>query len=1799
MKRYLSFLLVLFSLSCFASSPGDLNTAFGSNGIAYRAGTGQGSSYALQGYCVAVQSDGKIVLAGEGTSGFNMIRFTTAGVLDTTFGTAGIVQMTLIAHASAIIIQPAVGSTPEKIIVVGYTNNNLYSIGRFNLNGTVDTTFSPNGVYAHGYVVVQFGQLYGVVLQPDGQIVVAGYNPGNNNQTVLARYSSTGVLDTTFNTGSINTTLNSKTKAIALQADGKFILVGESPGHAMVVTRFTTSGTIDTTFGINGSRSTMLNSTAIGATSVVLDEDGNIVVGATGVLNGDFHSYIVRFTSSGALDTSYNSPSGYVSYLTPSANASYCNGVAILADGSYLAAGYSAFGQVSGSLLLVCTTKNGIFNSAFGTNGIVTTSVPNTIYLPYNTFAQGNGVTTLPNGDILVVAYVNYYYTSVFNGSQGMDVAYYIGLPPVPSLFDETFGTQGVATTYADGASSPTAEQQVMAVRQLTGDGGKLMSIISDGINSWTVRVDSNGTNDVTYGSGQGIAIEQLVGNETVTQMQLGNDNSLMVIGMHETAGGYVKRVLADGSMDPYFGGFGTDPLGSVYDILTYGAYGVAQLSNGNVIVVGADAARTITPTGSAVMLYAAGTIDTRFAENGLYLNGSSIASVSVDANNNLYFAVGYLDGSTKKVRLVKMNQFGVLDSSFGTGGIVDNVISNIDNYVNIRLALDADDNIVVAASWGETTGKVALIRYTPEGVIDTTFHSGTQLNVTFPVNTTVDLTRLMTLSDGKITISGYQDGGVTVANNQWFIAQVLNDGTLDIDFNSSGDIPGIFTFQVSSDQIAVRNYDAIMQQDGKIVFAGSQSPASNQQIPYLVRILDETDVQPVPQYPAVEPATSLFDDSFGTDGAAIIYANGASSPTAQQQVMAVRQLNDLNLMTVVSDGTNSWSVRVNQNGTNDSTYGAGQGIAIAQVTGNEVVSQLQLTDDSLMIVGTHDGQGGYLKRVLPNGSMDPLFGGSDDYPVGTFYGFMTEAYGVAQLTNGSMVVVGNTAGVGTVAMISLLGAIQPIFSEDGFYSNGNNIASVSVDIYNNLYFAVGYLDGSTKKVRIIKMSAEGVLDSSFGTGGIVNNVISNIDNYVNIRLALDAENNIVVAASWGDTAGKVGVVRYTPAGVLDTTFNSGAQFDIEFIYSAPVFLTTLLTLTNGKITVSGYQNDEDVASAEYVDGVLAADQWFIAQLTNGGGYDLDFNADSATPGLYEFQVNTTVEQLARRNYDAIMQSDGKIVCAGSESPAVDEETPLLVRILDETDVQSVPQYPGIIYELPSPIVENYGIDGIAQTNTIANLVAGGNQVVPGANGSYVGGRTSNSRLVVAALTETGVVNSAFGSTGVATSAVIDHLAQYGSIAIDSEGRILVGAFSSYGKLIAARFTSAGVADITFGTGGVAQTDVITNLTQGGFIAVDSENRVIVGGMSSDSKLVATRFTTGGVVDTTFGSYRNGVVHYGIVKSAAITNLIQGGTVAVDSSDNVFIGGYSSNEFLVIAKFTVDGMVSEFFGTDGIAQTATIADLAAVGSMVIDPLSRPVIGGSTYAESLTVARFTTAGVADTTFADAGVVVTPLISNLRSGGFVAVDNLNRILVSGFASILGDNSMIVARLKPNGILDNSFVIGGIATTGVIADLNQGGFIGVDPYDNIFLGGMNSVSGANSLMNVKLYSGDPIIVPDVQSVPTSLYIALNYGNQIPIFRAMILVDYYLARIENAETQAAVRASVDAILDAYIALYSDKPGVYLILDLFKINFALELAQANLDNEFPDFADEVDAFFTSFNARIEILVQLNPQLNS
>jgi uncharacterized delta-60 repeat protein len=286
---------------------GDLDTTFDGDGkVTTDFGVNSGRAFS-----VAIQSDGKIVVAGGSNSDFALARYNSNGSLDTTFDGDGVVTTDFGNSDTAFSV--AIQSD-GKIVVAGFSfngRNGDFALARYNSDGGVDYSFGSGGKVATDFSG-DYDGAFSVAIQRDGKIVVAGGSDHNGSirlhDFALARYDSNGILDPTFGSGGKVTTdfggNDEGAKSVAIQSDGKIVVAGHSgnvgSNNYFALTRYESNGSLDTTFDGDGKVTTDFGSGFDRAYGVAIQSDGKIVVAGFSAdsINEDFA--LARFNVSEA-----------------------------------------------------------------------------------------------------------------------------------------------------------------------------------------------------------------------------------------------------------------------------------------------------------------------------------------------------------------------------------------------------------------------------------------------------------------------------------------------------------------------------------------------------------------------------------------------------------------------------------------------------------------------------------------------------------------------------------------------------------------------------------------------------------------------------------------------------------------------------------------------------------------------------------------------------------------------------------------------------------------------------------------------------------------------------------------------------------------------------------------------------------------------------------------------------------------------------------------------------------------------------------------------------------------------------------------------------------------------------------------------------------------------------------------------------------------------------------------------------------------------------------------------------------
>lgn len=370
-----------------------------------------------RGSAVALQSDGRIVVANALFGAARLTRYLANGSLDATFGAGGHVDVPLEGGINDVlnklIVQPDGMILASGISLSHVSHSDDFVVLRFNSDGTPDAGFGSNGRVLTDFGVQGQDRARDMVLQPDGKIVLVGaeaHATGGvyaESNFAAARYNADGTLDSGFGTGGLavsklaNYALNGT--AAVLQPDGTLVIAGQARPNSgsfqdTALTRLLLNGSVDTTFGASGLfRANLSPGNDDFATDALLMPDGTVVVSLFAGSNGSRDFTLARFTAAGALDLSFNG-TGYRSTSLGAAN-DIARHLALDANGKIIAAGDTSetIYQNGGDLVVARFNVDGSIDATFGNDGAVKAN-----FYGGDDSADG-GVAVQPDGNIVAV----------------------------------------------------------------------------------------------------------------------------------------------------------------------------------------------------------------------------------------------------------------------------------------------------------------------------------------------------------------------------------------------------------------------------------------------------------------------------------------------------------------------------------------------------------------------------------------------------------------------------------------------------------------------------------------------------------------------------------------------------------------------------------------------------------------------------------------------------------------------------------------------------------------------------------------------------------------------------------------------------------------------------------------------------------------------------------------------------------------------------------------------------------------------------------------------------------------------------------------------------------------------------------------------------------------------------------------------------------------------------------------------------------------------------------------------------
>ncbi len=797
-----------------------------------------------------------------------------------------------------------------------------------------------------------------VLVPPDGSLYVLAQLA---YESLISKRSTSGVPDVTYGNNGFSSPIPFKALQAVLQSDNKIVVTGlykKNNTTLFGIARLTTAGILDTSFNGSGLQTTNFGSDDNQAIAITIDKNDKIIVAGFASTNEHFDFAIARYNKDGSLDKAFSEDGLQTTNFGNTDD--FCQSIIVQADGKIVAAGYN-YDYVNSDFKIAIARYNsdGTPDKLFGKNGRVNTengfAVPNGaaiqmdgkllviskpadyMLLRYNT--DGTLDDTFGNGGKLAIDFSLYELTEmVIQNDKKIIIAghgpffnsdFLVARFTADGKPDNTFSEDGKAVTDFGSSSeflSSIAIQNdgkiiaagvtqngsinTIAIARYTGNGnidesfgknGKLTDHFSQGLTTYNAsviqsdgklitagsvwngndfdfvisRYNDNGSLDNSFNKIGYQTVDFGGGNDYVNSLVIQKDGKVIAAGYSGTTQNSlfaIARLNADGSADQSFDEDGKTltHFNDNADI----AYIVALQKNEKIVVAGSSQTEFNSETNkfSSDFVLARyntdGSPDATFGFDGLLdidLGGDDIAQSMVITKEDKIIIGGYsqtfnetgIDHSS--FATIRLTPDGILDESFSDDGIS---LESFDGLAAANaIALQPDEKILAAGIITNALSKeksLSAVRYNADGTFDDTFN-GSGLKTISSIDGDITVNAITLQKNGKIILGGS-------LNNDAALWRLNSDGSADQTFGSDGVL--VNTAFATDDKI-----ESITLNDNRLYTAGiAQVPGSAGVVAgYLLAEASETSpsvniIKPVDKATFISPVKNLEIKATATD---------------------------------------------------------------------------------------------------------------------------------------------------------------------------------------------------------------------------------------------------------------------------------------------------------------------------------------------------------------------------------------------------------------------------------------------------------------------------------------------------------------------------------------------------------------------------------------------------------------------------------------------------------------------------------------------------------------------------------------------------------------------------------------------------------------------------------------------------------------------------------------------------------------------------------------------------------------------
>ncbi len=823
-------------------------------------------------------------------------------------------------------------------------------------------------------------------------------------------------------------------------------------------------------------------------------------------------------------------------------------------------------------------------------------------------------------------------------------------------------------------------------------------------------------------------------------------------------------------------------------------------------------------------------------------LDSENVSNSVVFQSDGKIVAAGFYTNfnSYKNFALVRYNPDGSLDYSFGTNGIVTTPIGDGDNEIN-SLAIqinpeNSSEEKIIAAGYANVQGQgsnFAMARYNSDGSLDNTFGTDGNGTVITKVSFLDDVARSVVIqNDGKIILSGYAKDD---DNYDLVIARYNNDGSIDESFGTEN---GIVKLDVSGNGLNDYAYAAAVQDDGKVIIAGSVSTVITGQIVHFVS-----------NFALVRYNTDgTLDTDFGANGTGIVIASSSSDLNYANSVAV--QKDDKIVIGGTSYNGNDYDFslqRYTSDGILDNTFN-NNGMVITPVGSgdNQIKSiALQQMDDgteSILASGFYFNDNDFdfvIERYNSNGELESSFGSSSEHIIhgnGVNIGESNnKALSMAVKKNpvsGNVekIILAGNAFNGTnndfaLAGFNLDGTLDTQFGTNGTLTTKigkveSEIRALALQSIGNdeKIIAAGFTVNSNdqQNFALVRYNNDGTPDSSFGMDGNGFVITPVSPNGKIFAMAIQNDGKIIAGGPIGPPSQiDLGfrLIRYNSDGTQDSSFGNNGNGLVK----SPIAIYSTLIQDDGKIVIAGIINQNN----NY--------DFAVARYNSDGTLDNTF-------GLEKNGIAFTVIKPQKRAevYSVAIQRDAKIIVAGRYEVSNNDYDLALVRFNNDGTLDNFFGEKGIVTtKIDTSFDDGYSV----AVQNDSKIVFGGC--------SFIG---NDFDVALVRYNTDGSLDNSFGKNGIVTTPqagtneIITSIKIQGENGVEKINAAGYITFSSLNKseFILARYNSDGAIDSSFGTNG----KIITPVSPGGVDIMNStilqkDGKIIAGGYSAfNNKIV-------------------------------------------------------------------------------------------------------------------------------------------------------------------------------------------------------------------------------------------------------------------------------------------------------------------------------------------------------------------------